>query len=342
MEIAVRAKVLEVVPFVVMVIMEGCTIALTIWAKTVMSNYGMSPFVFVVYTNALASLILLPYSFLFHSDARITITQYLVFVGLDYSSPILVCAMGHLVPTFSFLLGIILRTIKLDLRNSSIQAKLVGTFITVAGAVFVTLYKGPVVRKSSALLHLEQHLFVFASSPEHWVIGGILLAGASFSVSIWNIIQLGTVKQYPHVMKVVSFYSLIGTVQCTIISLAIERDLSAWRLKLDMELLLIILTAIFGGVIRSRVQIWCMQLKGPLYVPMFKPFGIVYASFFGISFFGNSIYYGSISGAIIMGIGYYAHMLGQIRDDEMRQDREDKNRDTSEDKVPLLQDDSQV
>lgn len=54
--------------------------------------------------------------------------------------------------------------------------------------------------------------------------------------------QLGTLKQYPQVMKVVSFYSLIGTVQCMIISLAIERDLNAWKLKLDTELLLIILT----------------------------------------------------------------------------------------------------
>lgn len=67
---------------------------------------------------------------------------------------------------------------------------MLGTFITVAGAVFVTLYKGPVVRKSSVLFHIEQHLFIFASMPEHWVIGGILLAGASFSVSVWNIIQV--------------------------------------------------------------------------------------------------------------------------------------------------------
>lgn len=60
-------KAMEVAQFVVMVIMEGCTIGLTILAKTAMSN-GMSPFVFVLYTNALASLILLPYSFFFHRD----------------------------------------------------------------------------------------------------------------------------------------------------------------------------------------------------------------------------------------------------------------------------------
>lgn len=67
---AVREKAAEVVPFVVMVIMEGCTIALTIWAKTVMTDHGMSPFVFVVYTNSLTSLILLPYSLIFHRHTR--------------------------------------------------------------------------------------------------------------------------------------------------------------------------------------------------------------------------------------------------------------------------------
>jgi len=50
--------------------------------------------------------------------------------------------------------------------------------------------------------------------------------------------------------------------------------------------------AIFGGVIRPQVQIWCTQAKGPFYVPMFKPFGILYACFFAVCFFANSLHYG--------------------------------------------------
>ncbi|XP_048136725.1 WAT1-related protein At1g70260-like [Rhodamnia argentea] len=138
MEVTTGVKAMEVAQFVVMAIVEGCTIGLTILAKTAMSN-GMSPFVFVIYTNALASLILLPYSSFFHRDRTekaviaptlllrlfflgltgLTLTLYLTFIGLDFRSPILVCAMGHLVPTFSFLLAILLRTIKLDWRSSS-------------------------------------------------------------------------------------------------------------------------------------------------------------------------------------------------------------------------------
>ena len=65
----VRDVLGEVVPFTVMVTMEGWTIGLTILAKTAMTN-GMSPFVFVVYTNALASILLLPYSFIFQCRDR--------------------------------------------------------------------------------------------------------------------------------------------------------------------------------------------------------------------------------------------------------------------------------
>lgn len=67
MEVKVRRE--EFVPFVAMVIMEACTIALTIMAKTALTG-GMSPFVFVVYTNAFGSILLLPFSFFFHKNER--------------------------------------------------------------------------------------------------------------------------------------------------------------------------------------------------------------------------------------------------------------------------------
>lgn len=65
----VKTKMSEVLPFILMVIMEGWTIGLTIFAKTGITK-GMSPFVFIVYTNALATIILFPCSFLSHQEDR--------------------------------------------------------------------------------------------------------------------------------------------------------------------------------------------------------------------------------------------------------------------------------
>lgn len=365
----------EMVPFTLMVIMEGCTIGLTILTKTAM-NGGMSPFVFIAYTNALGSILLLPYSFFFHHRGSetaaggrieqqlftlplmlrffflgltgVAISQNLAFFGLYYSSPIVVCVMGLLIPAISFLLSIITRTTKLDWRSSSIRVKVIGTLISIMGAIFVQVYKGPFIRKAASDDKLEAKinppLFIFYSTPDRWVLGCTLLAASSLSVCVWNIIQAGSIKQYPQVMKLkaVSFYSLAGTIQCSIFSLIMERNINAWKLKLNMELLLIIITAIFGSVIRSTVHVSCAEMKGHLYVPMFKPFGIVFATAFGLTFFTNSLHYGSVIGAVITGMGYYTVTWGNIREDELLR-KAHNSKDAADDQtVPLLQEDSQV
>ena len=67
--VIITLMMVTVLPFIIMVIMEGWTIGLTIFAKTAITN-GMSPLVFIVYTNALATIILFPCSFLTHQEDR--------------------------------------------------------------------------------------------------------------------------------------------------------------------------------------------------------------------------------------------------------------------------------
>ncbi|KAL9665125.1 hypothetical protein QQ045_020536 [Rhodiola kirilowii] len=337
----------EAVAFAVMVLMEGLTIVLTVLAKTVMTK-GMSPFVFVFYSTALSSIILLPHTyttfqnkhrtqhqvftpsllvrFFFLGLTGITIPQNLAFTGLNYTSPILVCAMGCLLPSFSFILSLLLRKTGLHWDKSHTQAKIIGATISIVGGIFVVLYKGPLVRESSSsssYLHRLQALnrpllLVFASMPEHWALGGVLLALSFFSISVWNVIQSGTLEQYPEVMKVTSFYSLMGTVQCAVVSLIAERDITAWKLKLNTELPLVIVTACFGSLIRSRVHLWGMRTKGPFYVPMFRPFGIIFATSIGLTLFAKSLHFGSVLGTFVIGMGYFTVMWGTVREEDER------------------------
>ncbi|KAK4399738.1 WAT1-related protein [Sesamum angolense] len=332
-----KAVIGEVLPCAAMVLVEGCIIGLTIMAGTAMAR-GMSPFVFVVYTNALGSIILLPFSFFYHRDNRseeslftvpfllrvfflgligITIAQNLAFVGLSYSSPIVACGMANQIPALTFILGIILRKARFDWRRSGSKARLIGSLISLGGAVSITLYKGPTIRNHSSPS-------LSAAAPR---------------------LLVGTVKMCSQVMKIISFYSLFGTVQSALLAFFLERDPNAWRLHLNFELLIIILTAIFSSLIRSSVQIWCTRLKGPYFVPAFKPFGIPYASTFGSLLFPDTFHYGSMMGAFICGVGYYTVFWGQIKDEEThKSDDEGKiiNSSTDDQKVPLLQEDSQV
>ncbi|KAH1212532.1 WAT1-related protein [Glycine max] len=82
----------------------------------------------------------------------------------------------------------------------------------------------------------------------------------------------------------------------------------------DVNLIAIALQAIFGVSLRIIVHIWVMSKKGPLYVAMFKPIGIIFAVIMGIGFLGGSIYLGSVLGAAIAVIGFYAVIWGESQE----------------------------
>ncbi|RDX90431.1 WAT1-related protein, partial [Mucuna pruriens] len=110
------------------------------------------------------------------------------------------------------------------------------------GAVVAEFFKGPLIRPSPHHLRHTKQFLVFSSTPEFWVLGGLLLAAAFFSLSISNFIQKETVEQYPEPMKVLSYSSLLGTVLSAIVSCIVERDINAWKLNRNKDLILIVLT----------------------------------------------------------------------------------------------------
>ncbi|GMH01633.1 hypothetical protein Nepgr_003472 [Nepenthes gracilis] len=312
------------VPFTLMVLMEGCTSALTITTNSAMED-GMNQFVFVAYSNALSSFILLPYSFLFHWDR---IRQLLNLELL----------------TRFFFLGLI---------------GVIGTLISIVGAVVITVYKGPSILEASSTTSLDHRylqLFHGVRPPPllmlisetvdddrlHWVIGSILLVAATLLLAVWGIIQVSTINKFPDLMLIVACYIVFGTLQTAIVDLIAERDLTAWKLQMNLELAIIVSTAIFGTLVRSRVQAWCMSMKGPMYVSMFKPFGIFWSCVINLSFFGGSLHYGSALGAAIVGMGYYTVLWGVRRDDEEKRNHRSGPSDSPDLKIPLLHDGDDV
>ncbi|GMH01632.1 hypothetical protein Nepgr_003471 [Nepenthes gracilis] len=354
----VKGKMWEAaVPFVLMVLMEGCTIALTITVNSAMED-GMNQFVFVAYSNALSSSILLPYSLFFHRHrikeifdfklltrffflglTGISIGQNLAFTGMRYSSPIVVCGMGLLLPSFQFILALIL--------SRSIQIRIAGTLMSSMGAVVVAIYKGPSIIQTSIfhplILHGQTPLLIFISTSQHWLLGSLLLACSTLSLAVWGILQVAAIKRFPDVMLIVTCYTIFGTLQTAVIDLIAERDLSAWKLKMNLELVVIIVAAIFGTVVRSWVQAWCMSLKGPMYVSMFRPIGIFWACAITLNLFGSSLHYGSVMGALIAGIGYYTVLWGITREEEERRlDKCGRSNCSSDINAQLLQEEDRV
>lgn len=73
-----------------------------------------------------------------------------------------------------------------DVRNPRGIAKIFGTLISLAGAMTMTLYKGPAVQSSpGAPIHITGN-----SVHENWTKGSILLIGSCISWSAWFIMQV--------------------------------------------------------------------------------------------------------------------------------------------------------
>ncbi|CAF2041394.1 unnamed protein product [Brassica napus] len=160
-----------------MVLTEFSNVGVNTLVKSVTSK-GVSPCVVLVYSYGFGSLLLLPLVFFsFRSRSLPPLTSLILYKmgllglivsaaqiagynGIKYSSPTLSSAMSNVNPAFTFIFAVIFRMEKVSIRKESSLAKVLGTLLSIVGALVVTLYHGPV------LMSLQSD----------WVIGGGLLA----------------------------------------------------------------------------------------------------------------------------------------------------------------------
>uniref|UniRef100_A0A7N0UMN1 WAT1-related protein n=1 Tax=Kalanchoe fedtschenkoi TaxID=63787 RepID=A0A7N0UMN1_KALFE len=340
-----------VIPYAAMVVVECGEIGVSTLGKASMAS-GTSEFVFVVYYNSLGVLIFLPYFILHRLRSKqppmtlpfllrccllgllgICLVSVLGLAAINYSSPTLGAAMGNLIPAFTFLLAVLVGMEKLDLMQSTCQAKSIGTAVSIAGAFIVTLYKGPDIFFTSS--SASENPIIRSPENSNWVIGGALLFITCIAAASWNILQAATAKQYPDTVTIVFFYCLFGTVQCAICSLVAERDPSAWVLKSNIDIIAIVFSAVFACAVRGVIITWCLKKKGPVFVALFKPLSIVIAVVSGVLFLGETFHAGSLIGATIISVGFYTVMWGIAKEKSESTDVT-VNLESPDEKTPLL------
>ncbi|KAF3517665.1 hypothetical protein DY000_02060971 [Brassica cretica] len=205
--VALRYFCGDVVPFAAMVSVECVTVGSNTLFKAATLR-GLSFYVYIFYSYVVATIVLLPLSLIFRRSRRLPSAKFPVFVkifflailglmsglvglkGVEYSSPTLSSAISNLTPAFTFTLAIIFRIEQVRLRSSATQAKIIGTIVSISGALVVVLYKGHKVltaAPSPSNISLDQHL---TSSNSSWMIGGLLLASQYFFISVWYIVQV--------------------------------------------------------------------------------------------------------------------------------------------------------
>ncbi|KAL0385581.1 UNVERIFIED_CONTAM: WAT1-related protein [Sesamum radiatum] len=347
-------------PFIGMVSAIVALATSIIISKMAMSK-GVSFYILSLYSNGVATLILFPTAFLLHRSKRpplsfpvlwricllasfginldfaaveeIMLIKFMDFLarcfaeigsyaGINYSSPTLSTAMLNLVPAFTYILAIIFRMEEVHLRKLSTISKVFGTLVSISGAFIVTFYKGPAIigatltSGSSTQLHLPQ--------TQNWVLGGFLLACASFMTASWCILQASILKMYPAEMIVVAFYCCFVTIQSSLVSLIAERDLTAWRIETKIGLIAVFYSALCYCLVP-------LEDGSALCCPL-KPLTIVIAVVIGVIFMKDILYLGSLIGALVLIIGFYAVMWGKAKEGELINGTE-----SSSYEAPLLQ-----
>ncbi|XP_060968048.1 WAT1-related protein At3g28050-like isoform X3 [Cannabis sativa] len=297
-------------PFAAMVMVECLDIVSTTMSKAAMTK-GINHFAFVVYTNALATIIFLPI-FICH---RITLVQNCAFAGISYSSPTLESALSSLAPAFTFILAVFFKMEKLDLKNRKGMMKVMGTVLSIAGALIITIYKGPAILPP--LLHSGQNTYstnsvsMILGATNNWIFGGLIIVVGSLCFSIWNIGQAAILERYPSEITILFYYFFFGTIQCALLTLIVGEGSSVWALTPNIELISVLYSGIFGSVVPFSVITWCIKKKGPVFTAMFQPLGIAIAAFISSIFLGEALYIGSVIGAVLIVIGFYGVIWSQ-------------------------------
>ncbi|KAF5467249.1 hypothetical protein F2P56_017095 [Juglans regia] len=106
-------------------------------------NQGMSLHVVIVYRYAVATAVTAPFAIVLDKPV---IDQSLYYNGMKYTTATFASAMCNILPALAFLMAWICGIEKVSIRSLHSQAKILGTIVTVGGAMVMTLFSGPMLK----------------------------------------------------------------------------------------------------------------------------------------------------------------------------------------------------
>ncbi|GAB4861360.1 hypothetical protein Ancab_036522 [Ancistrocladus abbreviatus] len=293
---------------------------------------GMNHYVLTVYRHVAATLAIAPFALVLERKIRPKMTlsvflkimllgllepvidQNLYYVGLKSTSAAFASASINVLPAITFIMATIFRLEKVDIRKIPGQAKIIGTIVTVSGAMVMTLYKGPVVDLFMTRGQGHHGAASSSSGDRHWIMGTLMLLGSCLGWSGFFILQSFTLKEYPAELSLTSLICVMGAVQGAAVALVMERDMSAWALGWDSRLL----ASVYSGVVCSGIAYYVQGVvnkqRGPVFVTAFSPLCMIITAALGSIILAEQLHLGSILGASVIALGLYCVVWGKSKD----------------------------
>ncbi|OMO58901.1 Drug/metabolite transporter [Corchorus capsularis] len=237
------------------------------------------------------------------------------YTGMKYTTATFSTAMCNILPTLTFILACIFKLEKVELRKVQSQAKVVGTLVTVGGAMMMTFIKGTTLHPpwTKGRNHRGQSR-TGGAHQEDLLKGSLLLIAGCCCWSFFIISQAVIIKSYPAKLSLTALICTMGAVEGAILALAVERnDTSVWQIHLDSKLVAVL----YGGLV-SAFAIYTMgsvmKKRGPVFVSAFNPLSMVIVAILGSFFLAEEMYMGRVIGSIVIVIGLYLVLWGKSKD----------------------------
>ncbi|KAI3453709.1 hypothetical protein Pfo_010372 [Paulownia fortunei] len=322
----------QIKPYLAVIFLQFGYAGFAIIAKSAL-NQGMNHYTFSVYRNVIATVVVAPFALVLERKIRPRMTfsvlykiillallepvidQNLYYVGMKYTTATFTAAMCNILPTITFLLAWVLRLERVNVRRLHSQSKIVGTFVTVGGAMIMTLVKGSVIGLPWTKLKTNPQFSDDGKAHQNPVKGALMITAGCFCWSIFYILQAITLKSYPAGLSLTSLICMAGALQGAVLTLVVERaNVAIWSVGWDTKLL----AYVYGGVICSGVAYYVsgiiMKEKGPVFVTSFNPLNMIIVAVMSSFILAEQLDVGKVTGAMVIVVGLYLVIWGKTKD----------------------------
>lgn len=319
-------------PYVIAVIVQLIYTGMFVVSKAAFDQ-GLNTFVFIFYRQAASSLLLLPVAFFRERknapsiSFRMLVKLFLyAFIGNTFSlnlynvsmkltSATVASTTFNSQPVVTFCLALLLRIEVVKLRSASGIAKIAGLVLCLAGVLVIALFIGPGISPINHHRVFPARTSI-APSRVNWIKGTFFMVVANASWSFWIVQQATVLKEYPNKMLVTLSQCVFSAVQSFVVAAVAERDISKWKLQLDVSLLAIFYTGFVVNGVSYYLQAWCVEMKGPVFLTVWTPLCLVFTIFCS-SFLGETVHLGSIVGGILLVGGFYSVLWGKSKESKI-------------------------
>ncbi|KAL3523380.1 hypothetical protein ACH5RR_016214 [Cinchona calisaya] len=319
-------------PYIAMIFIQFVYAGMSLLSKAAVTE-GMNPYIFVVFRQAFATIALAPFAFFierkksaplsyillckifFTSLCGITLSLNLYYFALNYVSATFATAFTNTIPAITFIIAVCLRIESVSIGQSHGIAKILGSAVGLLGALIFTFVKGPAMY--AAIQNNISHYDSKSYSKEDWIKGSLLMLLANLTWSLWLIMQGFIIKEYPAKLRLTTLQIFFSCIMSAIWAVANERSIAAWKLGWNVNLLSVLYCGIIVTAITYWLQIWVVEIKGPVFTAMFSPLALVITAIFSVLLFKETLHWGSACGVMLLVIGLYSVLWGKHKEENI-------------------------